>query len=138
MSGCGSCTLCCRLMAIPEIEKSADKWCTHCDKGKGCKIYEVRPEPCKGWSCLWLLSQTDENGDIEPMAEEMRPDRSKVIFDVGSGQYEHVLTLHVDPGRPDAWEKPEVQQMIHRWLTDDQARVVVITGNKRRMFMRQR
>ena len=54
---CGSCTMCCRVFAISEFDKPADKWCKHCAMGKGCTIYETRPERCQTYECLWLQSQ---------------------------------------------------------------------------------
>jgi uncharacterized protein len=45
---CDSCALCCKLLAIPEIEKPAGQWCKHCTKTRGCDVYETRPEPCRG------------------------------------------------------------------------------------------
>ena len=69
------------------------------------------------------------------MEPELRPDRCKVIFDTGAVGYDHVLTLHVDPGRPDAWRTPVITELMKRWLNDDNARVVILTGDKRRMFM---
>ena len=33
---CGSCSLCCKVYNVPEIEKPAGKWCRHCTPGKGC------------------------------------------------------------------------------------------------------
>ena len=42
MRTCGTCTLCCKVMAIAALKKPMNKWCEFCDKGAGCKIY---PEP---------------------------------------------------------------------------------------------
>lgn len=138
MADCDSCTLCCRLLAIPEIDKPSGKWCPDCKPGKGCQIYDSRPEPCRGWSCLWLLTQqSDKPDDMPEMPPELRPDRCKVIFDTGHEGAENALFVHVDPGRPDAWKEPPVMRLIDRWLTDDKARVVIITGNRRRMFAKK-
>src|SRR5436305_14221849 len=41
---CGDCTLCCKLLSITELEKPIGKWCPHCEIGKGCKIYDCRPQ----------------------------------------------------------------------------------------------
>ncbi len=69
---CGECTMCCRLPGVVELSKPAGEWCKHCAIGKGCTIYEERPSSCKFFECLWL---TDER-----MPEDLRPDKSKVIF----------------------------------------------------------
>jgi len=75
---CGSCTLCCKLMAVyhdeglTRLQKPANTWCEHCDIGKGCRIYENRPKPCVVFECLWL--QHSE------MPDELKPDRSHVVM----------------------------------------------------------
>ncbi len=84
---CGSCTLCCKLLGVKEtrfdtdskewdelFDKLSNKWCVHCDVGKGCKIYEERPEPCESFQCSWLL------GFLGP---EFRPDKTRCVYYVG-------------------------------------------------------
>jgi hypothetical protein len=41
---CGDCTLCCKVMAVEALGKPAGSWCSHCKPGRGCLIYETRPE----------------------------------------------------------------------------------------------
>lgn len=70
---CGSCTLCCRLPPVLELEKAAGVRCKHQRTGKGCSIYRARPMGCRAWSCLWL---------IDPRTETLRrPDRSGYVLD---------------------------------------------------------
>jgi hypothetical protein len=105
---CGSCTACCRVYAIPQLDppKPAGKWCTHCDIGKGCKVYDNRPTLCVDFQCLWLMSQSKD----APLPAELRPDRCKVVFspttdpDIMSG-----ITM---PGAPDAWRRGQVRGLI--------------------------
>ena len=52
---CGSCTLCCKVVGVAELKKPADVWCGHCNKAKGCKIYDTRPQECRTFYCLFLL-----------------------------------------------------------------------------------
>ena len=35
---CGTCTLCCKLLGIKEINKPDWTWRTHCKPGRGCEI----------------------------------------------------------------------------------------------------
>jgi Fe-S-cluster containining protein len=49
---CGDCTLCCKFMAIEELEKRAGAWCVHCEPGTGCRIYAQRPGECRTFDCL--------------------------------------------------------------------------------------
>ena len=79
MSGCESCTLCCKLVGVKEIAKPPGKWCPHCAPGKGCGIYQERPAMCAAFQCLWLANhESDEGRKI--FTDAMRPDRCKVVF----------------------------------------------------------
>ena len=102
---CGGCSLCCKVTAIPELEKPLNKWCEHCAIGNGCTIYETRPVSCQQFRCLWL------SGALSP---EMRPDKSRVVFErLPSGKVYLVL---VDPAQPDAWTRKSVQATINSLL----------------------
>lgn len=73
VSKCGSCTLCCDLLKIPEVDSDYGELCKHCDLNKGCKIYEDRPEACREFECCWL--------QMETVGIELRPDKCGVIFE---------------------------------------------------------
>lgn len=68
---CGGCTACCKTHAVRELPKKAEVWCTHCDIGKGCKIYDSRPGGCREFQCGWLAGM---------WKEEDRPDRLKIVL----------------------------------------------------------
>jgi hypothetical protein len=106
---CGSCTACCRVFAIPDFNKPAGKWCEHCNVGKGCKIYETRPDICATFECLWLQSQTRENKH-EHMRPEMRPDKCKVVFSPTTN--DKIMSATTMPGSPMAWRRPDVRRAI--------------------------
>ena len=53
---CSGCTLCCSLLGIVELKKPVFTICKNCIIGKGCKIYEVRPQTCAGFFCSYRLS----------------------------------------------------------------------------------
>lgn len=73
---CGDCVACCRVMNIdlPELKKPAGVLCPN-STGKGCGIYETRPNVCRSWFCLWRR--------IDAMPDATRPDRCGVIFSLG-------------------------------------------------------
>lgn len=57
MRSCGDCSLCCKLPRIefgPDGCKAAGEWCEQCVPGRGCSLYDDRPEVCRRFSCLWL------------------------------------------------------------------------------------
>jgi hypothetical protein len=110
-NACGSCNACCRVYAIPEVDKPAGRWCQHCDIGKGCKIYATRPARCVDFQCLWLQSQAEGRPHLEP---ELRPDRCKVVFAPTTNP--RIMAAIAMPGNADAWRRPNVAKLINRFL----------------------
>jgi hypothetical protein len=105
---CGQCTLCCKLLEVSEIEKPQGKWCKHCTPGKGCNIYDDRPDLCKVWYCGWRM--------WERLGPEWYPRRSKIVIDPGglSQHPESKVEVYVDPGYPNQWRKPEYLMELRR------------------------
>jgi hypothetical protein len=89
---CGDCSLCCKIMAIPELNKPKQAWCDHLVKKQGCGIYETRPPSCRGFKCLWL-----QDPRLPP---EWKPNRAKFVM-VGDSQ--SGLIVHGDANFPGAW-----------------------------------
>ncbi len=103
---CGTCTMCCRLTAVPELRKPLGQWCEYCDKGKGCRIWHVRPQSCRTYECLWYVNKT--------MPPDLRPDRSKVVFE-RLGRFPVFLAL-VNHGCAYAIARPKVGAVIRQLL----------------------
>jgi Fe-S-cluster containining protein len=102
---CGSCTLCCDLLAVPEIAKPALQMCRHCVAGEGCRIYESRPKQCRMFTCHFL-----ENPKL---SEEWRPSKSHFVLVVSpDGQR---LAVNVDPARPGAWRRKPYYAQLKDW-----------------------
>ena len=95
---CGPCSLCCQVLEIEELQKSAGLLCKECVKGGGCGIYASRPDVCRDYECLW-------KGD-RGMTQQLRPDRVGTILmeDPDTDEYRAVC----DPKRPLAWRTPLV------------------------------
>jgi hypothetical protein len=51
---CGSCSLCCKVLDVPEVFSPAGHWCKHFQAGAGCDIHQLRPKTCREFSCVWL------------------------------------------------------------------------------------
>jgi uncharacterized protein len=83
---CGSCTACCELLEVVELKKPRGVLCQHCTIGKGCAIYETRPEVCRDYECGWLAH------DYIP--DELRPDRCGFILDTTHDK--RVMLIHVN------------------------------------------
>jgi hypothetical protein len=109
---CGTCTLCCKVLGIKEFDKPINQWCKHTHPGKGCKIYETRPQSCHDYACVWLQSQEAPNA----LPPEMRPDKCKVVMTFPVDQ--EVITCHVDPGFPAAWQEGPFSAFLYNATTD--------------------
>jgi len=99
---CGTCTLCCKVMGIAALEKPRGTWCSHCAPGKGCRIYETRPQECRDFACLWLADTQ--------FPDELGPERSKLVFTVEANG--NRLVANCDPGRPMAWREPQTYRIL--------------------------
>lgn len=115
---CGDCTMCCHVLGVRELAKPALRWCEHCDVGKGCKIYEARPQSCRDFSCLWLT---------HPEAPEaMRPLDSGVVVWLTAARQAIALTRRHDPT---AWRRPVVLAVLRR-MARQGVTVVAFSGSR--------
>jgi len=101
---CGSCTLCCKVIAVADFDKAPGVWCPHCVRGKGCGIYETRPTNCRTFFCEWMHTPS--------LGPEWKPERAKFALVTGEGGH---LTAFVDPGSPGAWRKAPYFETFKRW-----------------------
>lgn len=109
---CGPCTLCCKVYDVPAVESALGVWCKHCAPGKGCGIWETRPEFCRSFFCNWIK--------LDWLDEEWRPDIARFVFtiDPNSGY----LMFQVDPGSPDAWRREPYYSQIKTWASEGLSR----------------
>jgi hypothetical protein len=68
---CGSCSLCCFVFAIKELDKPEKQWCRHCKPGKGCAIHGNHPDACQTFFCEWL---------IRPIPDHWYPLKSRMVI----------------------------------------------------------
>lgn len=109
MSSCGSCTLCCKIMGVPELDKLPGEWCKHVDKKKGCTIYEDRPPNCRDFNCVWLQAQNRE-GDNLMKAADLRPDRCKGV--IVTTEKSGGIMVKMDPHRPNGYRTGSLARLI--------------------------
>jgi hypothetical protein len=120
---CGTCTLCCKLFAIPEVPKPAGKWCQHCQPGKGCRIYDTRPPTCRKFFCGWMVSPG--------LGPEWKPERCKVIVQLLVVDDIFWFNAFVDEGYPAAWQRPEIYNRLKKIASGNAA-----VGDKLRLVVR--
>src|SRR4029078_2240950 len=68
--GCGGCTLCCKVMAVPALAKPAGTSCQHCNTGRGRGIYETPPAECAEFLCGYL-AQPELPEDWKPVVSRL-------------------------------------------------------------------
>jgi len=120
---CGTCTLCCKLFPVRELDKAAGRWCPHVVQGRGCAIHPRRPTVCRQFFCQWLL-----NPDLGP---EWKPENAKFVLSIYPGS--NSLAVTVDPTAAQAWTKEPYYRRLKQWATAAVARhqqVVVFVGTR--------
>ena len=63
--------MCCRVMAVEELQKPGGVLCAHARAGQGCGIYETRPHACRTFECVWLMDPQ--------MPHRFRPDQTHAL-----------------------------------------------------------
>jgi hypothetical protein len=101
---CGTCSLCCKLLYVAELNKPIDTWCPHCQPGlSGCAAYQNRPASCRGFVCGWLVGETK-------IGDEWFPARCKMII---ARAADKSFLIIVDPAHPNAWRcEPYYGQLL--------------------------
>lgn len=122
---CGECTLCCKLMGVPELKKSSAEWCGDCVQGKGCGVYEERPQSCRNFQCFWLMD--------DAFPDDFRPDRIGAL--AASNDSPDSAVLHVDPARRRALNTPRVDAML-KALMKTYAKVFIVQGKETALMQR--
>tara|TARA_B100001146_G_C15859034_1_gene296904 strand:- start:39 stop:503 length:465 start_codon:yes stop_codon:yes gene_type:complete len=127
--------MCCKVLGIDSgwLKKPANEWCSKCDKGKGCTVYDERPEDCREFECLWLVLAKDP--ECETPSLSLRPDKSKVVlYPQEDGE---TVTAHVDPGNPTAWRKPEMMGMLKKMAANGLNVIVGSSTSKERVLLKE-
>ena len=97
-------------MGIGALDKPSGQWCPHCLPGKGCGIYDERPEECRTFSCDWLRN--------EALGPEWKPEKSKIVMASTNGK----IIAYVDPASPTQWRKSpffeRLTALMHAALPD--------------------
>lgn len=116
---CGTCTLCCELPDIDELDKPANELCGHCTRDVGCRAYQTRPATCRAFLCAW---RTDEGlgAHWDPRVSHMMVYRQGPQF-----------TVLVDPRYPRAWRnEPHLTELKERAGGDGEGYVIVFIGDE--------
>ena len=125
---CGACTLCCKVYALPELEKPPGVWCRHCGPGKGCAIHDSLPRQCLQFNCLWM---TDGN-----MPDAWRPDQARFVLSIFPTN--GFVYGQVDAGSPGAWRRQpyfDGLKGMARTLLQERRHVIMFVGDEATLVM---
>jgi hypothetical protein len=103
---CAGCTMCCKLLVIPELAKPAMQWCPNCDVGVGCKIYQDRPASCGAFQCGFLTSPQ--------LDERWRPSSCKIVVVID----DPARRIFVHAEQSSAWRKEPFFSRIKHWAKE--------------------
>jgi hypothetical protein len=119
---CGSCALCCKVYEVPVLQKPEGQWCGHCSPGKGCGIWDSRPNFCRDFHCLWINDQS--------FGPEWKPEIAKFVMNIEDGGDQ--LVVMVDPGQRNAWKREPYRSsfraMADQLWAEKRMTVIVIDG----------
>jgi hypothetical protein len=120
---CGSCSLCCKVLPVRELDKPAGQWCVHCVPGSGCAAYAARPPSCRRFFCAWRL---DPN-----LGPEWKPEVCRFVLSADPAH--RALMVRVDPGMPLAWKREPyyagLKQLSEISFRQDKKVLVELRGN---------
>jgi len=126
-NACGTCRMCCNLLAVADLGKPANRMCEHACSS-GCNIYASRPASCADYACIWLQTQATR----KPLPLELRPDNCGVVLDTLVENPDSVIA-RLRPGQQDKLEARAVKTLIGLIL--QQAKyVIMVCGNKREVL----
>lgn len=122
---CENCTLCCKVMPIPALEKPGGVVCAHCDWGAGCKVYARRPAPCAAFDCSYLLSPA--------LGEEWKP--TTAHFVLGYMAAADIVLIFTDPDHAAAWRQAPYHARIKTWAVSETGYVLIWEGRRARVLI---
>jgi uncharacterized protein len=104
---CGTCSLCCKLPYVRELNKPIDTWCKHACPGKGgCSIYPQRPHTCQKFMCGWLEGV---------VGDEWFPGRAKMFLSAKPKDGLTGVLVTVDPNYSNAWRREPFYSQLLNW-----------------------
>ena len=125
---CGACALCCKLYEIPALQKAQGAWCQHCSTHKACDVYDVRPEVCERFECLWKEGY---------LPDEFYPARAH--FAITYTKNGKGLQVHVDPDYEGAASRRWVRRYFDLVLEQHpEIPILIVRGNHRTRYINSR
>ena len=99
---CGSCNACCDILEVEDVDKPENELCRHWQAGKGCMIYDRRPQMCRSFTCAWLQGHLDD---------DWFPDKSRIVVHFS----QDAVNVQVDPAHADRWREEPYFSKLSEW-----------------------
>jgi len=123
---CGRCILCCKIMAVPQIDKPELTWCKYLDRRrKYCKKYDVRPKACREFNCLWLMGMFGENDS---------PENTNVVFSVNNPKGDLIQCIIAFELYAGAANEGRAKRIIQRVVLKG-VPVIIVYGDGRNLLL---
>ena len=123
---CEGCDLCCTATSVEPLHKPPGVRCRHLTAlqrpGHNCMIYDRRPGVCASFQCLWRVSDSTLSGDFFPA------DCGFCLWLNDPFVWPMVITVGVDPARPDAWDRPQYRAKFSELAYDLNCLVAIGEG----------
>ena len=117
--GCGTCTACCTVLAIEELDKPGFSRCPN-ECNMGCKQYANRPGSCRDFTCLWLQGH---------LGKEDRPDKLGVVFTTTGHPELGMIPLLIEV-RQGAVQQTVIKNAVRRFLEHSPVAISTPAGGK--------
>ena len=110
MKACNGCTLCCKLLNVPELSRDGEQCRYACN---GCEIHDDRPDQCRSFDCFWRA---------ESWPAFLKPSKCNVLFEALPQATTILVTM--DEKHPYAWTETNIIETIHKLVKKNRPVVV--------------
>ncbi len=120
--------MCCKLYDVPAVPKKAGAWCGHFGMGRGCLIYDSRPDLCREFLCLWMQDPG--------LPEGWKPETSKMV--ATSSPQTGFVHIRCDPASPTVWRRNPYYDFIKNWsrqLLERRSHLLVFVGEQAHLIL---
>lgn len=119
---CGTCSLCCTVMGVEELQKPRDTKCVHLTTLGRCNCYSTRPASCAGFNCLWLQGL---------LPKELQPERCRAVAMTNS--LGDMVVFQIHPKDRGAHLRGHLAHTIEK-LASGGIPVIVVCGEERHLY----
>lgn len=127
---CDGCDLCCTALEVFELRKPMGTRCSHLIEGR-CAVYNDRPLTCRVFYCSWRASELLNM----KIPQGLRPNDVGFVLHWNKGA-SPLMTLFVDPERPDAWKAHK--KALKKIARSNDCAVVIGGGSEATAFVTPR